>query len=190
MASPKGNGSEMEATMEGAVVKRSPVQQMINAMSNDASFDDGSSFTGDDIVGILSAESVEDMFEADLQGPLGLRDLDGCELAVYDVNVKFGRGNDESIKTMFTDEDGRQMYVIVSAARISDAGNRKDRILPTVGETFQFNTSARFALAKLWWLRTHGYVGDGKSFEVTVEATDLGGGQSVIKLKPVPQRTR
>jgi hypothetical protein len=90
---------------------------------------------------------------------------------------------------MFT-KDGKQMYLMVTMARISDAGEKSDRILPSVGETFQANTSARFVVAKLWWLSTHGYIDaeGGKVAEVKVQATDLGGGQSVIKLMPVPQR--
>jgi hypothetical protein len=183
----------MAATeMEGVVSMPSPVRRMLNAMAMDATMDNDSAFNGDDILSILDAETEQEMFDADQQGPLNFQDLSNCELAIYDVTVKYGRGGNDDIKTMFIDpETGKQMYLMVTAARISDAGAKSYRTLPSIGEQFQANTSARFVVAKLWWLTTHGKIDreQGLSYEVLVSPTDLGGGQSVIKLLPVPKRS-
>lgn len=192
-ARPKGNAEMATTEMEGAISMPSPVRRMLNAMAMDATMDNDSAFTGDDILSILEADTEQEMFEADQQGPLNFQNLSNCELAIYDVSVKYGRGgNDESIKTMFIDpETGKQMYLMVTAARISDAGGTRERTLPSIGEQFQANTSARFVVAKLWWLTTHGKIDRdaGISYEVLVSPTDLGSGQSVIKLLPVPKRS-
>jgi hypothetical protein len=191
MASQKTD-KEITPAMEGTIQMPNPVRRMLGAMAMEATMDTESGFTGDDIMSILEAETEQEMFEADQQGPLNFQHLSGCELAIYDVSVKFGRGGNDDIKTMFIDpESGKQMYLWVTAARISDAGNKSTVKLPGVGEQFQLNTSARFCVAKLWWLSTHGKIDRdaGVSYEVKVDGTDLGGGQSVIKLLPVPKRS-
>lgn len=188
----KDTGKEVSSTMEGTIERTSPVRRMLNAMAMEATMDPDGTFTGDDIMGILEAETEQEMFDADQQGPLNFQHLAGCELAIYDVSVKFGRGGNDDIKTMFIDpESGKQMYLWVTAARISDAGNKSTVKLPGIGEQFQLNTSARYCVAKLWWLSTHGKIDrdSGASYEVKVDSTDLGGGQAVIKLLPVPKRS-
>jgi hypothetical protein len=195
MASQKGNGEMAQREMTGEVQRTSPVAQMIRAMAMDATMDTEAVFQGDDILGILSAENEEDMFEADMRGPLNFQDLGDCELCITNVQVKYGRPrteDEDEIKTMFVDpETGRQMYLMVNMHRISDAGGKRDRVLPKVGEEFQANTSARFVVSKLWWLYTRGLIdaSAGKSYEVRVDSTELGSGRAVIKLDRVPQRT-
>jgi hypothetical protein len=191
MASQKTD-KDVSTVMEGTVQHTSPIRRMLGAMAMDATMDTDSAFTGDDIMGIIEAETEAEMFDADQQGPLNFQHLGGCELAIYDVAVKFGRGGNDDIKTMFIDPDsGKQMYLWITAARISDAGNKSTVKLPGVGEQFNASTSARYVVAKLWWLSTHGKIDRdaGLSYEVKVEATDLGGGQAVIKLLPVPKRS-
>jgi hypothetical protein len=187
----KGTDKEITPTVEGVIQAASPVRRMLNAMAMEATMNTGETFSGDDILSILDAETEQEMFEADQQGPLNMQHLEDCELAIYDVTVKFGRGGNDDIKTMFIDPDsGKQMYLWVTAARISDAGNKSTVKLPGVGEQFQLSTSARYVVAKLWWLSTHGKIDRdaGLSYEVKVDGTDLGGGQTVIKLLPVPKR--
>lgn len=188
----KGNGAEMAEPIQGTIQMPNPVRRMLGAMAMEATMNSGDAFTGDDVLAILEAETEQEMFEADQQGPLNMQHLEDCELAIYDVSVKFGRGGNEDIKTMFIDpETGKQMYLWVTAARISDAGNKSTIKLPGVGEQFQLSTSARFVVTKLWWLSTHGKIDRdaGVSYEVKVDGTPLGGGQSVIKLLPVPKRS-
>lgn len=193
MAASKGNGEMATREVTGNVQRQTPVQRMIAAMAMDATMDaDQANFTGDDITGILEAGSIEEMFQADQQGPLNFQHLAGCEIEVTSVQVKYGRNaGDDDIKTMFVTSEGKQMYLLVNAHRISTAGEKKDRILPSVGETFQANTSARFCVAKLWWLYTHGEIDadQGKTAQVTIQSTPLGDGRSVIKLTDVPQRS-
>lgn len=190
MARQNESGSEVT----GVTRRPSPVEQMVRAMAMDATMDVETEFTGDDILGILNAETEDEMWEADQQGLINFQILGDCELAIESVQVKFGRPRDageEEIKTMFKDpETGRQMYVLVNCHRISDAGAKRGIVLPKVGESFQANTSARFVVAKLWWLVTHGLIDAeaGKTYEVRVIATELGNGRAVIKLDKVPQR--
>jgi hypothetical protein len=193
MASAKGTSEMAAAAVEGTVERTSPIRRMLGAMAMDATMETERVFTGDDIMGILNAETEEEMFEADQEGPLNFQQLGGCEIAIVNVDVKFGKGgnDDDAIKTMFVDPDtGRQMYLMVTAYRISDAGGTRVRKLPEIGEQFQANTSARFVVAKLWWLSQHGKIDESTNTvaEVMVQSTDLGSGQAVIKLLPVPKR--
>lgn len=179
----------------GTVTGPTPFQQMIRAMSNDASAEDGN-FGGDDLNAILSAETEEELFESDERPPLNFQHLAGCELAVLGFDVKFSRTNNTSIQTPFvwTDERGqdKKMYLLVKCIRISDAGTKKNVIkLPPVGEVFTANTSARFVVAKLWRAMTLGLIdaNRGVTWECAVQETDLGDETAVIKLRPIPKRS-
>jgi len=170
-----------------------PFQQMLRAMANDASAEDGN-FGGDDLNAILSAESEEELWASDDRPPLNFQHLAGCELSIIGIDVKFSRGNNASILTPFiwTDDRGQEkkMYLLVKCVRISDAGDNRTVKLPPIGEVFTANTSARFVVAKLWRAQILGLFDEnrGMTWECMVESTDLGDGTAVIKLRPVPKR--
>ena len=163
-------------------------------MVMDASAED-QTFTGDDLIGILSAETEEELWEADNRAPLNFQHLAGCEIGILGFDVKFSRaGNNSSIVTPFTWQDERgtdkKMYLLVSCVRLSDAGAKSIIKLPPVGEQFQANTSARYVVTKLWRAMTMGLIDEktGKVLECMVEETDLGDGTGVLKLRPIPKR--
>lgn len=165
-------------------------QRLIARMDLEATMDsEEGRFSGDDLNQILEAETEEEMWEADERGPLNTKHLAGCELDLLDVQVKYSRGENE-MATPFITAEGRKMYLLVTAARLSNAGEKQYLKLPEVGQQFEFNTSARFVVAKLIWLVDHGkiYYETGAHTECVVVATDLGGGQAVNKLKPLPKR--
>jgi hypothetical protein len=64
------------------------------------------------------------------------------------------------------------MYLLVRAIRLD------------TGEEFIWNTSAPGLVSKLFWLEIH----DKLPCECVIRSTDLGGGQAVLKLKPIPVR--
>lgn len=185
--------TQADTIKAGDVVNVKPAEaaflRLIQQMDTMATMDDGQPGTsGEDVGNILLAETEEDMWKADERGPLGGRDLAGCELHVFGFEVKFGRARDD-IKTIFVTHAGKQMYLLVNACRISDSGAEKDRLrLPEVGESFQFNTSAPRIVAKLFWHLHHGNFDGGASVPCVIEAIDLGSGQAVIKLKPLSSR--
>lgn len=195
MAANRNSNGEIDSAKSGVAVKQTPFQQMLRAMSFDAEAEDVT-FNGDDLNAILSAETEEELFESDNRPPLNFQHLAGCELSILDVSVKYSRaGSNDDIQTPFTiaDDKGRErkMYLMVSAVRLSDTGSMKSVIrLPEVGEVFQANTSARFVVAKLWRANTMGLINSdtGRSWDVLVDSTDLGGGQAVIKLAAIPKR--
>lgn len=188
---PKSNSPARPTT--GTVSGPTPFQQMIRAMANDASAEDGN-FGGDDLNAILSAETEEELFESDERPPLNFQHLAACELAILGFDVKFSRGNNDSIQTPFVweDEKGRakKMYLLVKAVRISNAGEKSVIKLPPIGEVFTANTSARFVVAKLWRAMTLGLIDEnhGTTWECAVQETDLGDGTGVLKLRPIPKR--
>lgn len=142
------------------------------------------------IVAIYTAETDDDIWDADSVGPINAQVLGGCELDLYELEVKYSRGGEgsEKIKTPWVSADGKQMYLIVTAARISNAGEKKHFKLPAVGEMFQFNTSAQFLTTKLFTFYVRGRFGNGAVLRAAIQSTDLGGGQAVLKLVRVPER--
>lgn len=181
--------SESDAT-EGTIVKATPFQVMLRAMAMDATAEaEDSKFTGDNLTALLTAESEEEIWDADERGPLNFQHLADCEIAITDIAVKFSRGSNSEIATPFV-YDGKKMYLLVTAYRLSDAGEKKLIRLPAVGEIFQANTSAQFVTTKLWAFYTKGYINpdNGKQLETVVKAVELGDEQSVLKLRPMPRR--
>jgi len=178
---------------EGTIQGPTPFQVMIRAMANDASEDEGN-FAGDDLNTILSAETETELWDSDERPPLNFQHLIGCEIEILDFQVKFSRGSrGDAIKTpfLYQDKDGpKKMYLLAKCVRLSDAGEKPIIRLPGVGEVFEANTSARFVVAKLWRAMTMGLIntGTGKSLQTLVQGTDLGDGQEVIKLRPLPSR--
>lgn len=186
--------SEMTETVNGVVKPPTPFQEMLRAMANDAQAED-TSFGGDDLNAILTAETEDDLWESDERPPLNFQHLSGCEIAVLDFAVKFSRGNNTSIQTPFVwrDERGneKKMYVLVKCVRISTAGEKSHIKLPPVGEVFEANTSARFVVAKLWRAMILGLFDyeSGRTWECAIQETDLGDGTAVLKLRPIPKRS-
>jgi hypothetical protein len=174
-----------------------PFERMIHSMARIAELEkQEAAVSTDQDNAILSAETIEEMWDADERGPLGGRDLADCELAILNIGLKYSRSNTapdgSEIKTKFRTSDGRILYLMVDAVRTSDAGEKKTIRLPKVGETFQFNTSAPSLVEKLWWLHQHGMIDplQGKMVECVIKAIDLGGGQAVLKLRPAPRRAQ
>lgn len=175
---------------EGAVVPSPRILRLVRMMEMEATAAaEESSFTGDDVMDIFEAESKADMYEADQRGPLNFGNLAGCEIVIYDIEVKFSKGqNTEGMTSIFRTPEGKGLYLMVKAARTRKTGEEKKTVkLPEVGEVFQANTSARFVVAKLMWLSTHGEVDStqGITETVKVQGTPLGDGQEVVKLLPV-----
>lgn len=180
-----------EDASEGTVIRATPFQLMLRAMEMDATADvENAKFTGDNLNALLTAESEDEIWDADERGPLNFQHLADCEIAITDVQVKYSRGNNSEIESPFITQDGRKMYLLVNAYRLSDAGEKAWLRLPAVGEMFQANTSAQFVTTKIWAFYSKGYINPdtGKVLETVVKEIDLGDNQAVIKLRPMPRR--
>ena len=182
------NSTDMAETRagNGKVVSATPFKLMIQAMARDASADN-SEFAGDDLNDILSAETMEEMWDADERPPLNFQHLAGCDISIIDFEVKFGRGTNTDIKTPFITDDGKQMYLLVKAVRLSEPEEKTVIKLPEIGAEFQANTSARFIVAKIWRAYTLGSFSAtrGIPLDCHVKEIDLGGGNAVLKLRPI-----
>lgn len=189
---PRSNKSDVSVpeTRNGVDNPNHPFQRMLRdmaALATVAAEDD--SFRGDSLAAIYNAETDDDIWDADSNGSLNAKDLAGCELALYDLAVKYSRGgNDDEMHTPWVTSDGKKMYLLVTAARISKAGEKKRINLPAVGEQFQFNTSAQWVAAKLFTFYTRGKFGSGATMNAAIESTELPDNKTVLKLVRVPER--
>jgi hypothetical protein len=179
----------IEAKPESLRPSQRALLDMLTILENVASEDTATTrFVGDDLLGVLTAESEEEMWEGDELPGYNAKVLSGCNLVIYGVEVKFSRATDgEEISTaLIGPKTRRKMYLLVHSARMDNAGtNARTYRLPDVGEDFVWNTSARYIVAKLFWLMSRGYFDDGKSIRARIHGTPLGAGKSVEKLKPL-----
>jgi hypothetical protein len=182
--------AQAATTNSGTVTAPDAFAKLVIKMAGMATLDESEGrVSGQDIIPILEAESEEEMWDADERPGYNAKVLSGCELNLYSFEVKFGTGEDSDIKTPFVDPgSGRQMYILIESARISDTGDkRKEYRLPEIGERFVWNTSARNIVGKLFWMLDHGWFDSGRSaVQVLIKGTPLGGGRSVEKLKKLP----
>jgi hypothetical protein len=181
--------SQPTAPSTGTVEAPNPFRALVLKMANMAELEanQGSGMVaGEDIIPILTAETEEEMWDADELSTYNAKTLSGCEIQIYGFGVKFGQGDDPDITTPFTDSRGRQMYLLVRSARISEAGKKREVNLPDVGQEFIWNTSARNIVGKLFWMLEHGWFDEGASpVRLRIEGTALSGKRSVEKLKPL-----
>jgi hypothetical protein len=176
-ANQAGNGS-------GTIARAMPtaVERLIRLMSGRAEMEAADQVVNyDNVNAILTAETEADMWEADEQGQLGGRDLAGITQRILSVNVKYGNQEMEG-STIFIDDKGHRMYLLVNSVRLSEKSGRNDHG-PMPGEEFTWNTSAPRLVAKLLWLEQH----QALPCDAVIEATDIGAGRAVLKLKPAPR---
>jgi len=178
--------AEVEEIINADVTTLRPSQkavlEMLSSLENIATEDTDQRPFGDDIANILLAEDEATMWEADELPRINAKVLSGCEMAIYGFEVKFS--DSEDIKTgLIGPKNRRKMYLLVQSSRLNDAGQTKVYRLPPIGEEFTWNTSARYIVAKLYWLRMHGRFDNGTAVNARIVGTDLGEGKSVEKLK-------
>lgn len=181
---------EMEEILSMPVETLRPSQRAVIQMLTDLEryatedTDDQKAFTGDDIAAILMAEDEATMWEADELPRFNAKVLSGCKLAVFGYEVKFS--NDPEIKSgLIGPGSHRKMYLLIHASRVDNSGDTVTYRLPDVGDEFTWNTSARFIVAKLYKLAKFGRFDNGGSVQFRIHGTDLGGGKSVEKIKPL-----
>jgi hypothetical protein len=157
-----------------------PFEILVRRMADLASLDENEGVNVDRLEKMLEAESLEEIWQSGEQDSNNSRNLAGVEMEIDNFEVKYSRGQSD-IKTPFTTADGKKMYLLVAATRISASEKRPDI---AIGDRIEFNTSAPDLVLKLWQLRTKGLL----PVECFIESIDLGGGQAVNKLRPVPKR--
>lgn len=177
---------DRNVTEPSSVIHQTPVQRMIRTMEMEATADAETS-TGDnaDLNALLTAESDEDLWDADERPPLNAQHLAGCDVEILDVRVKYSRGNSD-VGSTFVTGDGRKMYLLVTAVRLSDPETKTAVQLPKIGEEFEFNTSARYLTTKLFQFYLRGKINrdNGTTLTAFIRATGLEEGQAVLKLRP------
>lgn len=188
----KSNG-DVDPIVTGEVATRGSgaFQAMVRDMAAiaTAESEDGPAFMTEALAAIYGAETEDELWEADMSGPINAQFLGGCELDILNLAVKYSRGGDDSdIQTPWVAADGRQMYLLVTAVRISNAGEKRNFRLPKVGEEFQFNTSAQFLTAKLMGFYRRGRIGQGNVLRAMIQETKLDEKRKVLKLTRVPER--
>lgn len=185
----KGDESaEVASAQTGTVTGPTAFQRLLSKMDSIATLDNSvESYKGDDIALILEADSEEQMWEADEIASINAKHLSGCALEILEFSVKYG-SNDE-VQTPFVGTGGRKMYLSVTSTRLDKSGEKQLIRLPEPHDVFVWNTSARFIVAKLFWLLERGYFDGGRAVQARIVGTDLGGGKAVEKLKPLTYQT-
>jgi hypothetical protein len=122
------------------------------------------------IVGILEAETDEEMWESDELAQIGGRNLRDVEQRLLAYTVRYGDNPD--MISPFTASNGRKMYLLIRSMRYD------------TGAEFVWNTSAPLLVSKILWLADRQKI----PADVVIRGTHLGGDQWVLKLKPMPQR--
>jgi hypothetical protein len=191
----KGNRGETEkSAASGTVTAPKPYQIMIREMAAIATLEAAEArFQGDDIDKILLSDDETEMWESDELSVINAKMLSGCSFEILSLEVKYGTGDSEDIQTIFVNpENNRQMFLLIRSTLLDKSNAKKEfrAGLPEIGEEFTWNTSARYIVAKLWWMLKHGWFDSGHSpVQVTIEGTGLTGGRSVEKLKPLKVAT-
>lgn len=186
-ASQSRNSEVQDGPANGSVeTVGAPFRRMLRDMAAlaTASAED-ETFRGDTLARIYTAETDDDIWDADMVPPLNGKILAGCELQLVDLEVKYSRGDSDMISPwVYIDDKGREkkMYLLITSRRISKAGEKRLFNLPAVGEDFQWNTSAQFLAAKIFTFYARGRFGNGQTMTAMIQETDLGGDKSVLKL--------
>jgi hypothetical protein len=162
----------------------SPAQMMLRKMAGMVT-DNKTSI--EDLNAILNA-SDEEFWDSDERASINAKTLSGCIIEISGFEVRYGEGavGDEDIVTPFIDpRNGRQMYLMVTSTIIDKRQQNRLYLLPKENEEFQWNTSARYIVAKLMSAHNRGWFDAGKPpLRVRVAGTAIGGKRQVEKLKP------
>jgi hypothetical protein len=157
-----------------------PFQHLLQVMDMEATAETDSQAAGNDLNVLLSAETDEEAWDADERPPLNFQHLADCDLEIRSIDVKYSRGVNSDIQSIFVSPDGRQMYLMVECVRITNAGQKTIINLPKVGEVFQANTSAKYLVGKFMNFYLRGRV----PFRTHIKSVPLDGGQQVLKARP------
>jgi hypothetical protein len=123
------------------------------------------------IVGILEADSPEEMWESDELAQIGGRNLRDVEQRIIEYTVRYS-DNQEILSPFVAPSSGRKMYLLIRSMRYD------------TGEEFVWNTSAPLLVGKILWLADRGML----PADVVIRGINLGADQWVLKLRPMPQR--
>jgi hypothetical protein len=164
------------------------VLAMLQRLEDLATEDTDSRPFGEDIAAILLAETETDMWEGDELPRINAKVLAGCELETFGFEVKFS--NSEDVVTgLIGPRSLRKMYLLVHSVRLNNSGQVKAYNLPKVGEEFFWNTSARYVVAKFFWLLTHGAFDNQGTVKAKLVGTKLDGAKEVVKLQELSAAT-
>jgi len=178
--------SKQDAT-EGTIVAPSPAELMLRKMAGMATADIGQRKNSVDDLNVILEASDEEFWDSDERTAISAKTLSGCVIEIRGFDVKFGDNaiGDDDITSPFIAPDGRQMYLLIEASMI-DKRQQVEKLLklPETGEIFQFNTSARYVVAKLMSAHNRGWLDDNRTLRVRVVGTPIKNGrQRVEKLK-------
>lgn len=169
------------------VIAPSAAQNMLRKMAGMAAMDAAERKTSVEDLNVILNASDEDFWDSDERASINAKTLSGCIIDITGFDVKYGEGavGDDDISSPFVDPaNGRQMYLLVYSEIIDKRQQDKLYQLPEIHEPFQWNTSARYIVAKLMSAHNRGWLDTGKKMRVRIVGTPIQGGKKKVeKLK-------
>lgn len=180
---------QMDQSVKDGTVKTPTVfdrfiSQLSMTAEIDAAENTGNAATLSTVERILSAEG-DDIWNAGDLANIGGRNLVDVEMTVTGYTVRIG--NRDDVESIFTDRNGRKMYLLISSTVIGiPATDPQEFGRPPleIGQEIVWNTSAPDVVPKLVAF----YNRDKFPLDCVIRALDLGGGKHYLRLKPVPKR--
>lgn len=171
---------------EGTVTTPTPAEKMLLKMAGMATMDANATESSINDLNVILEASDEEFWDSDERGAINAKMLSGCVIDITGFDVKFGGAvGDDDITSPFMDpKSGRQMYLMVHSAMVNNSQGSKMYVLPKNDEEFQWNTSARYIVAKLLSAHNRGWLDAGKTMRTRIVGTPIQGGKKrVEKLK-------
>jgi hypothetical protein len=177
-----------QTTTDAAIVPPTPAQRMLRKMAGMADANVAERRTSVEDLNVILEASDEEFWDSDEKASINAKTLSGCIIEISGFSVRYGEGavGDDDIVTPFVNPvNGRQMFLMVESVIIDKRQQNKLYSLPKENEPFQWNTSARYIVAKLMSADNRGWFDQDKPpLRVRVAGTAIGGKRQVEKLKP------
>jgi hypothetical protein len=163
-----------KSVSSGDVMQLRPWEKFTDHLQREAQANDKGNkdvVTTNQVDKVLSAETIEDVWDADEGGMYALKDLVGMELSV--ISAKTLPSKDETKRNIFG------VWLLMECSALTE----NKRLGIPIGEVIMINTGVPTVIAKIKALQGKGV----DPIEFMVQGIPSGGGE-MVRLRPIPRR--